>query len=77
MSVPVWANMLEDTTSHVGPSTYLDPERTIATYDRLIGGAGSLESFLAEARQQSKANWRLDYTAARVNQYVRDGFFEP
>ncbi|MBK9386734.1 MAG: right-handed parallel beta-helix repeat-containing protein [Planctomycetes bacterium] len=77
MSVPVWANLMEDTTSHVGPANFLDPDRTIATYDRQIGGAGSLESFLAQARLQSKANWRFDYTAAVVNNYIRDGFFEP
>ncbi len=77
VSVPVWADLMNDTTSHVGPATFMDPERTISTFDRQIGGAGSLESFLAQARLQSKANWRPDYTAAVVNNYIRDGFFEP
>ncbi|MBK9386735.1 MAG: right-handed parallel beta-helix repeat-containing protein [Planctomycetes bacterium] len=76
MSVASWAALMSDTTSYAGPDLYVDPGRTIATYDQQIGGAGSLDTFLFEARQQSKANWRSELTAAEVNSYIREGFFE-
>jgi len=47
---------------------------SIANYDAVIGGAGSLSSFLGEARKQSKANWRPNYTAYSVNAYIRGCF---
>lgn len=56
------------------PGTWPDPERTIATYDQFIGGAGSIESFLAEARLNSADNWNLDYTADPMVLYFQQGF---
>ena len=53
---------------------YVDPARTVATYNRSLGGAGTTEAFLAQARAQSRQNWRPQYTADGVNDYVRDGF---
>lgn len=53
---------------------FTDPDRTIITYDALNGGNGSIENFLAKARQQSKDNWRPEHTATAVNNYIRAGF---
>jgi hypothetical protein len=76
MSVASWAALMNDTTSYAGPDLYVDPSRTIASYDRQIGGAGSLDTFLFEARRQSKASWRAELTASAVNSYIREGFLE-
>jgi hypothetical protein len=54
--------------------TYPDPERSLATYDRTIGGPGTAEDFLERARTQSRAAWRPELTASAVNQYLRAGF---
>jgi hypothetical protein len=29
---------------------------------------------MTEARKQSKQNWRVQYTAEAVNDYIRDGY---
>ncbi|MBL8901598.1 MAG: right-handed parallel beta-helix repeat-containing protein [Planctomycetes bacterium] len=75
MSVQSWAALMGDTTSYGGVDTYVDPDRTISTYDREIGSGGSLDTFLFEARQQSKTNWRPEYSAHAVNSYIREGFY--
>lgn len=54
---------------------FRDPDRNVANYNAAAGGEASFEAFAAEARQQSRSNWRTEYTAAAVNEYVRDGFF--
>ena len=69
-----WKPMVHDTTSVEQAAQFPDPNRTIATYHASIGGAGNLDAFMMEARQQSKANWRPQYTAAAVNDYIRAGF---
>ncbi len=53
---------------------YRDANRTIETYNKLLGGAPSLSDFLKEARKQSKDNWRPQYLAKNVNEYIRAGF---
>lgn len=53
---------------------YVDPNRTIATYMTSLGGTATLDAFLAEARLQSKSNWRSQFTAPVVNDYIRQGF---
>ena len=47
---------------------------TVGTYNASLGGPSTLEAFLAEARQQSKSNWRDEYTAQAVADYIREGF---
>lgn len=48
--------------------------RDIASYIQSIGGTEGLGTFLAEARKQSRHNWRKEFTAAAVNDYIRQGF---
>jgi hypothetical protein len=56
---------------------YPDPDRSIASYNQLVGGGASDDEFLKEARLQSKENWRLDYTAQAAIRYIREGFGLP
>ena len=51
-----------------------DPDRNLATYQASLGATPSFEAFMAEARLQSKDNWRSEYTAQAVNDYLRNGF---
>jgi len=53
---------------------YLDPDRNISSYHASIGGEASLEAFLSEAKKQSRFNWRSEYAAPAVNNYIRAGF---
>jgi hypothetical protein len=53
---------------------YPDPNRTVEIYSESLGGRPTLSDFLAEARKQSKDNWRPQYTANAANGYIRSGF---
>lgn len=53
-----------------GPSS----ERDIRSYIQSIGGTEGIGTFMAEARKQSRHNWRTQFTAAAVNDYIRQGF---
>ena len=51
-----------------------DPERDLESYLSSIGETPTFDAFLAEARKQSKRNWRPEFTAGAVNNYIREGF---
>src|SRR6202035_985460 len=53
---------------------YKDATRTVGGYGALWGCDGTLTGFLAQARLQSKSNWRPQFTATAVNNWIRDGF---
>lgn len=52
---------------------FVDPGRTIASYNADQGGAANTAAFLAECRLQEKGNWRLNYLPTAIIQYFRDG----
>jgi len=74
LSLEEWKELVGDTTSVAQSAAFPDPNRTIATYHQSIAGQPTLQSFLAEARKQSKSYWRATYTASAVNTYIRAGF---
>ena len=51
-----------------------DPVRTIENYMAHLGLEPTLDAFIEEARKQSRGNWRSQFTAAAVNDWVRQGF---
>ena len=77
MDLSSWATVTGEsqTAAAVAPS-YAAPERTIATYAASLGLSQSFEAFIAEARKQSRSNWRSEFTANAVNDYIREGFAE-
>ena len=54
-------------------SGYVDPNRTVETYNASLGGPASISAFLSEARKQSKYDWRWEYTAREVLKYIQAG----
>jgi hypothetical protein len=74
ISLATWKPLVHDTTSVEQSATFPDPGRSIATYHASIGGSPTLVDFMAQARLQSKAYWRDQYTARAVNDYIRAGF---
>jgi hypothetical protein len=53
---------------------YVNPNVSAGSYNASLGSMGSLSAFLTEARKQSKGNWRTEYTANAVINYIRAGF---
>ncbi len=74
VSLQDWLGRVGDTTSTAKRASFPDASRTIASYHASIGGAPSLDAFMAEARKQSRSNWRPQYTAKAVGEYIRAGF---
>jgi hypothetical protein len=53
---------------------YVSPEVSVASYSSSLWGNADRSVFLAEARKQSKNNWRPELLADIVNKYIRAGF---
>jgi hypothetical protein len=73
-SLDYWKSQVGDTTSATDRVIYSEPSRSVAAYSATLGGPASLAAFLSEARSQSFMHWRPNYTATRVNRYIRRGF---
>jgi hypothetical protein len=69
-----WVTASGETGSSAVQASYPDPGRTEATYMSSLGGTPTMAAFAAEARAQSRSNWRSEFTAAAINTYVRAGF---
>ena len=69
-----WKSLVGDPTSAALQVEYADPGRSPASYNALLGGTPSLAAFLAQARLQSAADWKPEYSAVHVNAYLRAGF---
>jgi hypothetical protein len=69
-----WLSEGEDLGNNIEKVEFVAPDRTVGTYHEAIGKEATLEAFLQEACKQSKHNWRKEYTAKAVIEYVREGF---
>jgi hypothetical protein len=69
-----WVQRSGETGGQNTNTTFPDPNRSVATYMTSLGKTPTLEAFLAEARKQSKTNWRTEFTAGAVNKHIRQGF---
>lgn len=74
ISMDEWITRTGETNMNTTPVSFPDPNRKIEGYMSSIGGTATYEAFINEAKQQSKYNWRPEYTAAAVNDWVRAGF---
>ena len=69
-----WSKMVSTGGAQRERLTFDDPERGVGTYHATIGGRDDLAYYAAEARKQSKFNWRAKYTARKVAEHIRKGF---
>ncbi|HMX85399.1 MAG TPA: T9SS type A sorting domain-containing protein [Saprospiraceae bacterium] len=53
---------------------YTDPGRNISSYMQSLSLSGNMGEFLTLRRKLSKSNWNKDFTAGRLNAYIRVGF---
>ncbi len=54
--------------------TFIDPSRSVEKYSASLGKPATLDYFMDQAKSQSRLDWKTEYTAPAVNQYIRDGF---
>jgi hypothetical protein len=72
-----WASAFSDSGSATTVPQYPDPNRTIESYMTSLGLTSTVDAFLALARDQSRDNWRAEFEARAVMNYVREGFGRP
>ena len=76
IDLATWQARIGDTGSTATQVQYPNAARTIVDYDQSspYPGAGSIASFLSEARKQSRTYWRAKFTAAEAVKYFRANF---
>jgi hypothetical protein len=69
-----WHTSIDPTGTALTSAPYADPTRSTATYDATLGGPGTLADFIAQARLLSQDNYRPQYMAQAVIDYIKKGF---
>ncbi|MDI1477323.1 right-handed parallel beta-helix repeat-containing protein [Polyangium sp. y55x31] len=74
ISYTEWVSKSKEAESTNAAVSYPDPERKLGTYHASVGKEGTFEAYIAEARKQSRTNYRYEYTAEGPIAYIRAGF---
>jgi len=69
-----WLEISSETGANESQVSYPDAGRNVKTYSATLGGSASTEDFMEKLLKQSRFNWRTEYTAISVNNYIREGF---
>ena len=69
-----WLETSQETESTNTKTSYPDPERKLGSYHASLGKPGTFDAWIAEARKQSRGNYRYEYTAKGPIAYIRQGF---
>ena len=69
-----WKTLVGDTTSSMQQLSFTGASRDLASYNASRGRTGTYEAFVVELRLQSKDNWRTEYEAINVANWIREGF---
>jgi hypothetical protein len=72
-----WLTAAKETGSAFAQAAMPDPDRTLEGYAQLQLGVASKEAFMQEALKQSRYNWRPQFTADAVGDYIRTGMGMP
>ncbi len=54
-----------------------DPSRTIETYQESLGATPTIDAFIASCRAQDRFSWNYNYTAKKVNKWLKAGYSIP
>ena len=74
VSLERWAQEVGDKGSRAQSMDLPRSKRTVEAYMAHLGMEPSFDAFIAEVRKQSKENWREQFTAAAINEWVREGY---
>jgi len=74
LSLEQWARLVGEKSPGAPRQAATGQDRTIENYMAHLGLEPSFHAFIAEVRKQSRANWRPEFTAASVNDWIRKGF---
>ena len=71
-----WVLLSGDTNSISQEEPFVDASRTFTSYLTSIGLSGSVDEFIEQASQQSRANWNHEFSATLINEFIRSGYGE-
>ncbi len=71
-----WQTISNEAYGEYANPDYYDPNRTLGSYAGYLGLESDIPSFVEEARLQNRMNWREEYTASAVKEYITKGFSE-
>ncbi len=73
MTLAEWSAATGDnsTFKHV---SFPDSSRSIETYQSKLGAVPTIDAFIASCRAQDRFNWNKNYTAKKVNKWIKAGF---
>jgi hypothetical protein len=74
MPFDVWANGVSGGIAMIDRVSLTDPTRNLSRYAAAIGGDGTTNGFLLEARRQSRQSFNPGVTAGATLDYLRAGF---
>jgi hypothetical protein len=74
ITAQTWLENSYESNATLSMPPFVAPERTVKTYMAEQGKAATLQAFVEELIKQSQMNWRKEYTADVINEYVRNGF---
>lgn len=69
-----WLTTTNETNAQSTEVNYTDPDRNITSYLSSIGITGNIDDFISERKQLHRENWNPQFTAQKVNEYIRAGF---
>ncbi len=69
-----WAAAADETGAQSGEPDYVDPSRSLASFDATTGGPGTFAHWIFGARNMNARSWDWSYTSGEPVQYVREGF---
>jgi len=69
-----WKGLSSDLNSQNDRQDFVEPERTFETYLDSIGFGSSIDSFVRSAMEQPTRTWSENFSAKRINAYIREGY---
>lgn len=69
-----WQSMSGDIESIDEKQSYIEPERTFETYLDSIGFGSSIDAFVQSAMNQPTRTWSENFSAKKINAYIREGY---
>jgi len=69
-----WITLTGETGASVLTDRPSDAGRNVDSYVGFLGAGTTIGDFAAEARKQSRFNYRAEYEASAVNAYIREGY---
>lgn len=74
LSFTEWQSVANDNSSSTDKSNFSEPERDFKTYLASIGLNPTIDDFVDSASDQPERTWNEQFSAKKINDYIRQGY---